>query len=230
MTALLILEGMVILLLLILVAGLLKSHAEILRQLHRLGASTESELEMPVPRARTTGLAESPTTELTGVDLSGATRSVSLEGGRHHTLLAFLSSGCASCITFWEALDNGFDLPWTETRTVVVTKGPASESPGRLSELAPAQVPVILSDEMWDLFRVPVTPYFLLVDSDAQIVGEGSATNPQQLVGLLRQSAADSADPTHMSTQSRREFTDSQLRRSGVEPGDPSLYQDPLER
>ena len=45
MTALVVLEGVVILLLLILVAGLLKSHAEILRQLHRLGASTESDLE-----------------------------------------------------------------------------------------------------------------------------------------------------------------------------------------
>ncbi|MGH8945744.1 MAG: hypothetical protein ACRDVL_06330 [Acidimicrobiia bacterium] len=230
MTALLILEGVVILLLLILVAGLLKSHAEILRQLHRLGVSTESGLETPSRGARTTGFAEAPTVELTGVDLSGATRTVTLEGGRHHTLLAFLSSGCASCITFWEALDCGLDLPGAETRTVVVTKGPTSESPGRLSELAPAKVPVILSDEMWDLFRVPITPYFLLVDSDARIVGEGSATTPQQLVGLLRQSAADSGDPTHMDTRARQDFTDSQLSRSGIEPGDSSLYEDPLDR
>jgi hypothetical protein len=227
MTALLVLEGVVILLLLILVAGLLKSHAEILRQLHRLGASTE--IDAPDRRGRTTGLAEAPTTELTGVDLSGATRTVSLEGGRHHTLLAFLSSGCASCITFWGTLGRGFDLPWTETRTVVVTKGPASESPGRLSELAAPQIPVILSDEMWDLFRVPMTPYFLLVDGEAKVVGEGSATTPEQLAELLRQSAADSGDPTHMSTRDRHEFTDSQLSRSGIEPGDPSLYEDPRE-
>lgn len=228
MTALVVLEGVVILLLLILVAGLLKSHAEILRQLHRLGASNES--DAPDRRARTTGFAEAPISELTGVDISGATRTVTLEGGRHHTLLAFLTSGCASCLTFWETLGRGFDLPWTETRTVVVTKGPASESPGRLSELAAPQIPVILSDEMWDLFRVPMTPYFLLVDGDAHIVGEGSATTPEQLVGLLRQSAADSGDPTHMSTRGRQEFTDAQLGRSGVEPGDPSLYEDPLER
>lgn len=227
MTALMVLEGVVILLLLILVAGLLKSHAEILRQLHRLGASTES--DVPDRRARTTGLAEAPTSELTGVDLSGATRTVSLEGGRHHTLLAFLTSGCASCLTFWETLGGDWDLPWTETRTVVVTKGPASESPGRLAELAPQQVPLILSDEMWDLFRVPMTPYFLLVDGDARIVGEGSATTPEQLVGLLRQSAVDSDDPTHMNTRGRHEYTDTQLSRSGIEPGDRSLYEDPLD-
>lgn len=230
MTALLVLEGVVILLLLILVAGLLRSHAEILRQLHRLGASAEGEIEPPRRRTRTTGLSEAPTRELTGVDLSGAARTVTLEGGRHHTLLAFLSSGCASCLTFWDALGAGFEIPWTETRTVVVTKGPSSESPSRLADLAPRGIPLILSDEMWDRFRVPMTPYFLLIDEEARVVGEGSATTPNQLVGLLRQSAADAGDPTHMGTRARREFTDMQLRRSGVEPGDASLYQNPLDQ
>lgn len=230
MIALLVLEGVVILLLLILVAGLLKSHAEILRQLHSLGGSTEDETDPPVRRAKTTGLSEAPATELIGVDLSGATRMLSLESGRHHTLLAFLSSGCASCVVFWETLGGDFELPWVDARTVIVTKGPAAESPGRLAELAPETVPVILSDEMWDLFRVPMTPYFLLVDAGARIVGEGSATTPEQLVALLRQSVADSGDPTHMNTRARQGFTDTQLSRSGIDPGDPSLYRNPLDQ
>ena len=228
MTAIVVIEGVVILLLLILVAGLLKSHAEILRQLHRLGGATESGDVPGVPQS--VGFGEAPTTELIGTDLAGASRTISLITGRSPTLLAFMSSGCASCRVFWQELHGDLEPPLPDTRTVVVTKGRRSESPAKLAELAPEGTTLVMSDETWDDFRVPLTPYFLLLDGQARVIGEGSAGNWSQLLSLLGQSAADSGDPTQINTKGRERFTDSRLRKSGVEPGDPSLYEDPLDR
>lgn len=228
MNALVVIEGVVILLLLVLVAGLLKSHADILRQLQRLGASVDNP-GVPTP-PRSVGFGEAPANEITGVDLSGAERAISLRNGGSPTLLAFLSSGCATCRTFWEELHHEPEPPIPGTRTVVVTKGPTAESPGKLKELAPEDLTLIMSDDDWDRFRVPITPYFLLVDETARVIGEGSARDWEHLLSLLRQSLSDSADPVHLDTGRREEFTDSRLRNSGVHPGDESLYRNPVER
>lgn len=227
MTAVVIVEAVVIVLLLALVAGLLKSHAEILRRLDRLstsGADTEpTRAQQPGP----TGLGEAPVDEITGVDRNGSTVTVSLRHGKGETLLAFLTTGCASCRMFWDELAQRPEMPTPGSRPVIVTKGPESESPGKVRELAPDEVNLIMSDEAWDSFRVPLTPYFMLVGGDGTVIGEGSSSNMANLRDLLRQSAAD-ADPVHLSTRERERFTDDQLGRSGIAPGDPSLYEDPL--
>ena len=225
MSAVVIVEAVVIALLVVLVAGLLKSHAEILRELDRLGGTptTPSQAE----RLRVTGLGQAPTREVSGVEPGGSTVSVSLDLGHGETLLAFLSTGCASCRVFWAELGESPKLPTNTTRPVIVTKGPQAESPGKVRELAPGGVSVVMSDEAWDDYRVPLTPYFMLVDGRGGVLGEGSATNMEHLVDLLRQSAAD-ADPTKLGTKGRERFTDETLSRSGVEPGDASLYEDPL--
>lgn len=232
MTAVIIIEGLVIVLLAVLVGGLLKSHAEILRQLHALGASEDGSVSVGTvhTRPRSTGFEKAPASTLTGVDLAGSTLSVSLEHGRGNTLLAFLSSGCLSCQTFWDEFRGEFDLPTPDTRTVIVTKGPESESASKVRDLAPARIPLLMSDDMWDTFRVPMTPYFLLVDGSGMVVGEGAASSWSHLLGLLRRSAADSADPIHLDTEGRLQFTDTQLRNAGIQPGDPSLYENPLDK
>jgi hypothetical protein len=46
---------------------------------------------------------------------------------------------------------------------------------------------------------------------------------------LLRQSAADAAAPLRLGTEARAELTDHQLRQAGIEPGDPTLYKNPLD-
>jgi hypothetical protein len=232
MTAVIIVEGLVILLLAILVGGLLKSHAEILRQLHALGAAEDGTLSVGTPqtRPRTTGFEKAPATTITGVDLGGGPITVSLEHGRGNTLLAFLSSGCLSCEAFWNEFNGEFDLPTPDTRTVIVTKGPGSESPAKVRDLAPSRLPLLMSDETWDTFRVPMTPYFLLVDGEGLVIGEGAASSWRHLLGLLRQSAADAANPIHLDTEGRRQYTDVQLRNAGVSPGDPSLYENPLDK
>lgn len=230
MTAVVVIEGVVILLLLVLVAGLLKSHAEILRQLHALGATTGTASHPEQRMSMSVGFGKAPMSEIFGTTLDESTRTISLEGGRSPTLLAFLSSGCATCRTFWEELHSDLEPPLPGTRTVVVTKGPRAESPGKLRELAPDHVPLIMSDEVWDNFRVPITPYFLFVDPAARVIGEGSARDWSHLLSLLRQSEADTPDPARLDTPGRERFTDNELRRSGVHPGDASLYENPLDR
>ncbi len=229
MTAVVIIEGVVIVLLAVLVAGLLKSHAEILRQLHSLGASEDGSVTVGTAQTRpkTTGFERAPSTTLTGVDLDGGTRSISLEHGRNDTLLAFLSSGCLSCETFWKEFSGDFDLPTPGTRTVIVTKGPNSESPSRVRELAPPRLPLLMSDDVWDTFRVPMTPYFMLVDGAGMVVGEGAASSWRHLLGLLRQSSADGA-AIKRTTGGKNDYTDDHLRSAGLHPGDPTLYENPL--
>jgi hypothetical protein len=117
-------------------------------------------------------------------------------------------------------------MPTPDTRPIVVTKGPSSESPAKVAEFAGPKMRVVMSDETWDDFKVPVTPYFMLVDRSGRIVGEGSATNLERLLDLFRRSAAD-ATPVRMSTRGREKFTDSRLSESGVTPGDSSLYENP---
>jgi hypothetical protein len=227
MTTVVIIEGVVIALLVVLMAGLLKSHAEILRQLDALGAG-EVEATGQRRQPRTTGFVQAPTDEIVGVDPAGAATSVSLRHGRGETLLAFLSTGCASCQVFWAEMSSESRLPTSRTRPLIVTKGPGAESPARVRDLAPAGMKVIMSDDAWDAYRVPLTPYFMLVDDNGNVIGEGSATDMSRLLDLFEQAVADS-NPTRLNTKQRERFTDERLSRSGVEPGDRSLYEDPLE-
>ncbi len=144
MTAVIVIEGRGHPVLAILVAGLLKSHAEILRQLHALGVSEEGTVTVGSAQTqpKTTGFERAPSTTLNGVTLAGGAQTISLEQGRGKTMLAFLSSGCLSCETFWKELSGDFEPPTPDTRAVIVTKGPESESPSRVRELAPSPCPL----------------------------------------------------------------------------------------
>lgn len=226
MTAVVIIEAVVIVLLLVLVAGLLNSHAEILRRLERLDGG-EGHDDPPAQALRTTGLGRVPSDEVSGVGPDGSAVSVSLRHGKGETLLAFLSTGCVSCRVFWDELSGRPTMPTPTTRPVVVTKGPQAESPAKVAEVAAPHLTLIMSDDAWDSFKVPVTPYFMLVGEDGSVLGEGSATTMERLLELFRQSAADST-PVRMTTRERERFTDHRLGQSGIEPGDRSLYEDPL--
>lgn len=211
MTALIIIEGLIILLLLILVAGLLKSHAEILRELHRLGGRLDG--ATGPGGVRVTGLGEAPLTAIQGVDTAGNERTVSLVHGRGETLIAFLSTGCASCQTFWQALGQQPAMPTPSTRAVIVTKGSEAESPGQVARLAPEGVTTVMSSDAWDSFRVPLTPFFMLVDGEGRVLGEGSAMHWEQLLGLLERSISDAPDE----------------QSAAISPSDPTLYENPVQ-
>lgn len=226
-TALIIIEAVVIALLVVLVAGLLRSHGEILRQLNALGVGEHGDQtsQLLTPH-RSSGLGRSALTRLAGPTPQGAAASVALSGSRGYTLLAFLSSTCTACRPFWEELDGMIDL--RGVRTVVVTKDPAEESPSELARLAPTSLTSVMSSEAWNAFNVPATPYFALVDTaDAKVVGEGSAANWDRVADMVRRAISDAAHPLHRSTAARKVDVDAELTAAGIEPGDPRLYRPP---
>lgn len=245
MTALVVGLGTVVALLAVLVVGLLRSHAEILRALHDLGVNLEEGAPSAAgsrSRRRTVEGVPTPRTDGPlggGVDLTGALPSggaarVAVVGVEHRTLLAFLSTGCGTCGVFWDDLRAGaaaeHPVPGTETRVVVVTQGPEAESPAQVADLAPPELVTVMTSEAWDSYDVPVAPYFVLVDGPTgQVVGEGAGTSWQQVVDLLGKAEADAGAPAgrrpeRMSGQDRAERVDRELRAAGIEPGDPSLH------
>jgi hypothetical protein len=223
-TAIIVIEAVVLVLLTLLVAGLLRSHAEILRRLHALGAGLdpdETSRSTPIALTRPTDADTFATaTDLVGAGLRDDALHVSIVGTRHRTLLAFLSSGCLTCQGFWEAFADvaGLDLP-DDIRLVVVTKDASEESISALRKLAPAAMPVVMSSVAWTDYRVPGSPYFVLVDGVVgQVRGEGTGANWEQVRNLLRQASDDASDDT------REVRIDRELLAHGIEPGDPSLY------
>lgn len=192
-------------LLTLLVIGLLRSYGELVRVLHDAGIKVNSD-ETPrstVPVASSTLAA--PGTAAPGIggdSIGGGARVVATSGADDHLLVAFLSSGCGSCVPFWRELrSNRGRLPDLDAEVVVVTKGAAREEPGKLQELAGSDVQVIMSDDSWDAYDVPLTPHFALIDRSAgTIIGEGSSADPSALADLMKRAAADARNVT------RRQF------------------------
>lgn len=248
MTALVIIQAVIIGILVVLVAGLLRSHADILRTLHDAGlmehdeaaavagASASFNTQPGVPKPRPHIDADGQPYDVAGLTPTGGTARVAVTDTRHTTLLAFLSSGCLTCKDFWETFADDIELPGTDTRLVIVTQGPESESPSAVKALAPQHITTLMSTEAWDHYGVPVSPYFLLVDGrNNEIIGEGAANTWDSVSGLLAKALADTGrTPLGTTTKASRATgsvreadTDAALQAAGIEPGDPSLYPKP---
>ena len=66
------------------------------------------------------------------------------------------------------------ELP-ADVSVVVVTKGPGSVDPAEVERAALGvdRVPVVMSDQAWDDYRVLGYPFFVLIDSrDGKVIGE----------------------------------------------------------
>ena len=221
MIVLVIVQTVAIAILTVIVFGLLRTHAEILRALDRAGVPLDDGAAPaasvgPVPVA-------APTTRGEAVDIVGSVPGggpvkVAMAGD-HHTLLAFLSSGCRTCQAFWtEFASPTVDLPGHDTRLVIVAQDPAHDSESMLAELAPTGVRTVCSSDAWTAYGVPGSPYFALVDgSSGRVVGAGTATGWEQVHGLLSQALGDESMGTGV---------DDALAASGIVPGHPSLYPD----
>ncbi|MEZ5342841.1 MAG: hypothetical protein R2706_15790 [Acidimicrobiales bacterium] len=255
-----------VLMLCVLVVGLLRSHATIVRALHDAGINLDPDHQPPRSPASSSasGLHEPrPTTELytdtppdirtiagvptpadvtgaraadlIGMTAHGATRAISMQG-RQPTLLAFLTTGCATCAEFWRSFGTGVRLP-AELRLVIVTKGPAEESPADVAALAPPGYVTIQSSEAWNDYRIPVAPYFVLVDGErGVVVGEGAAHSWELVRQLLDRALADAG--YGKATMKRRDLflgrtrarrVDQELLEAGIVPGDPQLYHPTIE-
>jgi hypothetical protein len=256
MVALAVVLSVIVLLLGVLVAGLLRSHADILKSLHELGVgvgepSTDHDhagtapgsvpvpltLGPPLPGERSS----TSTPTIAGVTPTGDALAVSVAGGAHLTLVAFLSSGCATCAGFWEAFQHPERLALPGgTRLVVVTKGPEMEIPAEVAVHARRGLTVIMSTDAWGDYEAPGSPFFVLVDgSTGRRIGEGVANHMEQIVELVRRAEADTQE-FRVQTASRaytegldgpeRELAnDRELSAAGIHPGDPSLYPTSLE-
>jgi hypothetical protein len=195
-------ETVLLVLLVVLVAALLRSHAEILR---RLGPEEAAAPRVPAPPASIRSDTGAP--ELAGATPAGDALKLTLDGPP--TLLAFLSSGCTSCARFWETLGER-RLP-TGLEPVIVTHGPEREQRSKLRALAPESVPVVMSSEAWVEYAVPGSPYFVLVE-DGQVRGEGVATTWDALTSLLGDAVEE------------QRGIDERLAAAGIGPDHPSLF------
>jgi len=245
MVALVVVVTFVVLLLGVLVAGLLRSHADILRSLHELGVgvgdpaetSEQSSARSAPPRLPTWSESSStlgPAPTVAGVTPAGDARAIAVDNADGFTLLAFLSSGCTTCAAFWDALQapESLELP-QGTRVAIVTKGPDREIPTEVSRLATGRVPVVMSTEAWLEYEVPGSPFFVLVDgASGSTVGQGVAPHVEQLLDLIRRAEHDRGRPYGTSRRpsarrngpEREADADEVLQMAGIRPGDPSLY------
>jgi hypothetical protein len=234
-TALVVVETVVLVLLVVVVTGLLRSHGEILRRLHALGAGLDPDAgEAPVVLRPRGDLAHEGSGLGRAADIGGAglhddAVSIPVVGVRHRTLLAFLSSGCLTCRGFWDAFARPatLGLP-ADVRLVVVTKDAAEESVRVLRDLAAPDLAVVMSNAAWEQYAVPGSPYFSLVDgASARVVGEGTGATWAQVQSLLVHATGDEQDHLGSSgggaaaTEAR---IDLELLAQGIVPGDPRLY------
>jgi hypothetical protein len=237
-TVLVVLLTVVVAVLAFLVAGLLRSHATILRRLHELGAGVQPgtaapaapaadaqapDLGLPRPPAVSEGR---PAADIVGTSPTGDAQAIRVAGARHDTVLAFLSSGCTTCHVFWEELRSAA-LP-QGTRLVIVTKGEEAESSVAIGELAPPDVTVVMSSDAWVEYQVPGSPYVIDVDGPSgRVRGEGTGPSWQQVAKMLLQGigdvAAQRSSKAAADAQRERE-ADAVLLAAGIKPGDPTLY------
>jgi hypothetical protein len=200
----------------VLVAGLLRSNAEVIRALHQMGVNLGP--DAPGSRPTAVALASRPTADPDGrrptpgrpdagdvIDLAGVTPqgdavSLAVSGVRHDTLAGFLTSGCQTCRGFWDAFRDGPpDVPGG-ARLVVVTRGPEAESPGTIAALAGGvggAVPVVMSSEAWEHYDIPYAPYFVYISGAAsRVVGEGVAAGWEEVRNLVADAVADGTTGT----------------------------------
>lgn len=231
----------------VLVVGLLRAHAETLRALHSMGVEIDPSkaagtagpahpLQLGPTRARPTpGRPDAgDVMDLNGTTPNGDAVSLAVTDVRHDTLIAFLTSGCATCRGFWDAFRHSPpDIPGG-ARLVAVTRGADGESPGVIAGLAGA-TPVVMSTELWEHYDVPYAPYFVYVSGPAgRVMGEGVAAGWEEVKALLANAVADgTTDPTprqrgwhaRSAADQRRDLdVDQQLLAAGIRPGDPRLY------
>ncbi|MGZ4694939.1 MAG: hypothetical protein ACXWA3_15060 [Acidimicrobiales bacterium] len=247
MTILVTILTVVVALLALLVVGLLRSHAAILKQLHELGAGVgdpaqpagvktpvEFKMQSGLPTlAGDTGFRDAADVSGSGID--DAAVALRVVGARHPTLLAFLSSSCLTCAGFWESFADADQLLLPEsTRLVIVTKDASEESPSAIARLAPPGLPLVMSSAAWGDYEVPGSPYFVFVDGPTgRVRGEGTGATWKQVTNLLAQATGDltfTAGPNAarrskpQSDAEREREIDQQLLAAGILPGDPSLY------
>jgi hypothetical protein len=237
MTILVLVETVLLALLTVLVAGLLRAYGTVLRRLHEIDSGTASRPRqfdlLPTPAVRQPVDAEfGPAHDISGETLGGEVVSARVVDVDHDTLLLFLSSGCATCETFWTELGTpgGIGLP-AGTRLLVVPQSAVDESPEDLAAVAPEGIDVVLSSAAWRDYGVPGSPHVVFVDGrSGRIRGEGTGQSLRQVAELLARSTGDAgfltggSAPKSARDRQQEMSVDRELLAAGILPGDPRLY------
>ncbi len=232
------------------IVALLRSHADILRRLAALEAQSTGRVP-PTPAADPRlapalvdagGVAGGEVVSagpISGTTIGGDSAMLSFGAGSPVTLLAFLTSGCTSCVPLWEGLRDARDLSALAQRVVVITHDTTRESPTRLKRLAPAGAEVIMASAAWADYAVPGSPHFVLTDGAGGILGRGSALSWSQLETMVADARADGRravepapgaavtgadDDAARTTAERAARSQHALASSGIGPGHASLY------
>jgi hypothetical protein len=242
MTAVVVGLAVAVALLGVLVAGLLRSNAEMMRAFHQMGVDLSpagagsGETPVALGMRPTPGRPDSTdVVDLSGITPRGDAVSLAVTGVRHDTLMAFLTSGCQSCMGFWDAFRGGPPAVPGGARLVVVTRGSEAESPGTIGGLAGSgqdAVPVVMSSEAWEHYDIPYAPYFVYVSGPGgRVVGEGVAAGWDQVHTLVANAVADGTTgrPRSRADRTRDSAVDLALQEAGIGPGDPRLHPTSIE-
>jgi len=216
-------ETFVLVLLTLLVAGLLRSHAEILRRIAETeGTSLAGAPDLPPGRDQAT-----PATDVAGTTPHGDAVKVAVTGLRENTLLAFLSTGCLPCVPLWRSLSSPNPPVFPDrTRLVLLTKDRSHESVSKLRELAPEGTQVVMSSAAWEHYGVKGSPYFIYVDgASGHVHSEGTAGSWEQVLSLLQDALLDAGPGREGDGSAERiRRADTELAAAGIHPGHPSLW------
>ena len=221
MTALVVIETVVVALVVLLVAGLLRSHAEILRRLDAGSPDTDERLASSREAPPRPNGQRAP--DILGTTLRGGLVKVGLGSGQQ-TLLAFLTSGCSTCRDLWAELHTPSPTLTGGIRVIAVTKDARFESSSQLRKLAPGSLTVVMSSAAWEDYAVPASPYFVHVGAAGAIEGEGVAPTLAGVGSLLADAVEDARLAAGGNGLARAQRAEAELAEAGIGAGHPSLY------
>jgi hypothetical protein len=225
------------------VLGLLRSHAEIRSRIRELESSPRT-APPSEPPTFAPGLVEAPDempdtqiTRIEGVDSDLEPATVVLrELPTTYLLVAFLSTGCLTCLDIWrDMIEAGEDSQRVTAggeaaAVILILKSSEYENLGKARALAnETSAQVLFSADAWNELEVPGSPYFaLLRNTDGSVVGAGSAQSWEQLKSLASDGMLELAVRGVAATSARGyrsiiEREDADLARAGIRPEHPSL-------
>lgn len=118
------------------------------------------------------------------------------DAGSVDTLLAFLTTSCASCQPFWEMMADNLFTGVLGTPLVVVTPSRSMEDERRAKQLVPPGVHLHMGSETWFQYGIGKAGSFVLVRSPVdgpppwqqtgRVLGAADVESPEQLVERLR--------------------------------------------
>jgi hypothetical protein len=182
MTILVVAAAVVIGLLAVLVTGLTRKNAEILRRL----ADAEQRVEVSPTGAEARDIA--------GMGLNGKIVGVRVRDPDRSTLLAFMSSTCSGCDRFWTAFGDADKMAGLgDTQLIIVTSGDGYEVPVNVAEVAPREIPLVMSSIAWQTYGIPGSPYFVVISGETGLItAKDRAGDWDGLLTLVRSADGES--------------------------------------